>query len=164
MAESAPDPVENAVVGKSSADLPSPPKSLEANAGGVLRSTRAFIKMSLSSDRIDFADDDVPCSPSTLEELRFLLPLVLASDFKGLQTRLKNYTSEPDLVEKLLNGALPGRNGQTLLHIAAAQGSKQIVRLLLEHGANPAVRDNSGRHGDEWVDGMSRDVHRLLLW
>ena len=139
-------------------------KELEANEGGILRSTHAFIRMSLSSDKLEVPGDDVLYSPTTLQELRVLLPLVEAGDFKGLQTRLNDYTSKKSLITRLLNGALPGRNGQTLLHLAAAQGSKQIVQLLLEHGANPAVRDNNGRRGDEWFDGLSRSVHRLLLW
>jgi ankyrin repeat protein len=37
------------------------------------------------------------------------------------------------------------RRGQTALHLAAASGHEDAVRMLIEKGANPTVKDRSGR-------------------
>jgi ankyrin repeat protein len=38
-----------------------------------------------------------------------------------------------------------GENGLTALHLAATQGHVEIVRLLVEHGADPNIKDNFDR-------------------
>ena len=142
-------------------------RDLRANEGGVLRST---LQTSLSSETLVSERDDARDTPTTasVHQLRALLRVTLrlieAGDFIGLKSRLESYASKKCLAASLLDGVLPGRNGKTLLHIAAAKGSQQMVRLLLKHGANPAMRDNDGRSCDDWVDGMPRPVHRLLVW
>lgn len=139
---------------------------LQADEGGVLRSTRTFMRMSLSSQTIVFEGNDAHSSPTTrsMQELRALLHLIESNDSIGFKSGIETYASKKRFVASLLDGVLPGRNGKTLLHIAAAKGSQQMVQLLLKHGANPAVRDNKGRSCDDWVDGMPRTVHRLLVW
>ena len=36
-------------------------------------------------------------------------------------------------------------DGYSALHVAAANGNNTGVRLLLEHGADPLIKDNNGR-------------------
>ena len=133
--------------------------NLQANEAGVLHSTRAFIRMSSSRN-------DAHRIPTTrsMQELRALLHQIESNDFIGFKSKIETYASKKCFDASLINGVLPGRNGKTLLHIAAAKGSQQMVQLLLKHGANPAVRDNQGRSCDNWVDGMPRTLHRLLVW
>jgi ankyrin repeat protein len=38
-----------------------------------------------------------------------------------------------------------GENGITALHLVTAQGHVEIVRLLMEHGADPLIKDNFDR-------------------
>eukprot|EP00873_Tetraselmis_striata_P018816 jgi/Tetstr1/439080/TSEL_027570.t1 len=38
--------------------------------------------------------------------------------------------------------------GNTLLHVAAEQGLTEMAALLLDHGANPNIRNESGEYGD----------------
>ena len=113
--------------------------AVDASAGGVLRSTRAFIRMSLSSEPED--NDDAPYSPTTMQELRALLPLVLSGDFQGLKARLKHYLSEKMLVEKWINGVLPGRDGKTLLHLAAA-----LAHIAVNNAYHPVIGFGINKH------------------
>jgi uncharacterized protein len=39
----------------------------------------------------------------------------------------------------------------TALMLAAAQGEEEVVALLLEHGADPALRDRQGRTAADWA-------------
>jgi ankyrin repeat protein len=41
--------------------------------------------------------------------------------------------------------SMTDRGGQTALHSAAARGWAEVVAYLLEHGANPALKDMLGR-------------------
>ncbi|KAJ5794972.1 hypothetical protein N7457_001571 [Penicillium paradoxum] len=62
---------------------------------------------------------------------------------------------ELELMELLLkhgadvNKPLPSRHGESYLHIAARLGNASMVRLFLEHGANPIART---RHGFTALD------------
>jgi ankyrin repeat protein len=38
-----------------------------------------------------------------------------------------------------------GENGVTVLHLAVSEGQVEIVRLLVEHGADPQIKDNFDR-------------------
>jgi ankyrin repeat protein len=40
---------------------------------------------------------------------------------------------------------MTGRQGQTALFTAAEAGRTAVVKYLLEHGANPELRDDAGR-------------------
>ena len=41
--------------------------------------------------------------------------------------------------------SMTDRQGQTALHSAAGRGWAEVVAYLLEHGANPALKDMLGR-------------------
>jgi ankyrin repeat protein len=56
--------------------------------------------------------------------------------------------AQMESVERLLlRGADPNRraNGNTALHWAASKGDIEIARILLDHGANPTVRNREGQ-------------------
>ena len=38
------------------------------------------------------------------------------------------------------------RIGNTVLHVASYHGSKDVVKLLLNHGADPKAQNNSGEN------------------
>ena len=43
-------------------------------------------------------------------------------------------------------------NGSTALMNAALAGDADMVRLLLEYGADPSMKDNKGRNASDWAD------------
>lgn len=56
-----------------------------------------------------------------------------------------------------------GRCEATPLNIASFRGNADVVQLLLEHGADPEVRDADGRSAMEWAkDRKHRDVLTIL--
>ena len=59
-----------------------------------------------------------------------------------------------------------GKDGDTPLHFAAGFNKPDVVTLLLEHGANPSVRDNNGKTPFDWAKKneflRGSDVYRLL--
>jgi hypothetical protein len=64
--------------------------------------------------------------------------------YRGAQTLIKR-GDEPGLREALVAGLDPNlvnQNGWSLLMLAAVEGDVPLGRLLLEHGANPALRNN----------------------
>lgn len=66
----------------------------------------------------------------------YLLSTVLGSnDLNALDTLRKNN----------INLSAVNNDGRTLLHIAAADGKTEIVRYLLEYGANVHIRDRYNR-------------------
>ena len=77
---------------------------------------------------------------------------------------------DPRVVRFLLNnGADPNvlaqaQGGNTPLHRASRSGRIELVRLLVEHGANVEVRDNQGRTPMDVASGEKRDeIVKLLL-
>ena len=48
--------------------------------------------------------------------------------------------------------------GNTALHWAVKGGHLAMVRLLLEHRADPSVRDVSGKTALRWTIELSRDT------
>jgi ankyrin repeat protein len=61
-----------------------------------------------------------------------------------------------DLARRLLAAGISanarGPDGAPALIGAAAQGRTEVVRLLLEHGADPLARDMQGRNAQAWMD------------
>ena len=60
---------------------------------------------------------------------------------------------------------LTGGEGQSLLHLAAARGQRETVRLLLAKGAPADARDTDGATAVHWgaASGYSQVVDMLLL-
>ncbi|KAH6579413.1 hypothetical protein BSLG_010535 [Batrachochytrium salamandrivorans] len=72
---------------------------------------------------------------------RVLVPLLLcqvvrANDTPSLSTSLEEYGYMVDV---------PDYDGRTPLHVAASEGQRDCVEILLRHGANVHVRDNFGQ-------------------
>lgn len=71
---------------------------------------------------------------------------------------------DPDYVRALLDyGArVDDRReaGATALHYAAKAGFLQTIQVLLDHGADPAARDNRGRTPYDWLDQSAPSVDR----
>jgi ankyrin repeat protein len=64
--------------------------------------------------------------------------------YRGAQNLIKR-GDEPGLREALeagLDANLVNQNGWSLLMLAAVEGDVPLGRLLLEHGANPALQNN----------------------
>lgn len=57
------------------------------------------------------------------------------------RTRIVSLLLESDSI----NTNQPGENGVTALHLAVLKGNEDVVRLLLAEGADPDIKDNSGR-------------------
>ncbi len=53
-----------------------------------------------------------------------------------------------------------GENGVTALHLAATQGHVEIARLLVEHGADPRIKDNFERTA--YLIALQREQTNLL--
>ena len=56
--------------------------------------------------------------------------------------------------------------GETPLHRAAAYQSRETIQLLLDHGADPSLKDARGESPLSWASRhwRSRDTLRLLLY
>ncbi len=53
--------------------------------------------------------------------------------------------------------------GGTALMIAAARGNKEMIALLMDRGAKPQIKDNTGKDALAWTMGHGRkDVRELL--
>ncbi|GFS00578.1 ankyrin repeat and zinc finger domain-containing protein 1-like [Elysia marginata] len=59
-----------------------------------------------------------------------------------------------------------GDGGQTLLHVASQENQAQVIHLLLEHGADPAIKDKAGRIPYNLAGSESRNSFRrfMSLW
>ncbi|KAK3728093.1 hypothetical protein RRG08_022143 [Elysia crispata] len=59
-----------------------------------------------------------------------------------------------------------GDGGQTFLHVAAKENQAQLVHLLLEHGANPALKDKTGKTPYNLAGPEARNTFRrfMSLW
>lgn len=56
-----------------------------------------------------------------------------------------------------------GENGVTALHLAVAKGDPGLVKLLLSHGADPGIKDNSDRTAIDFAKrNNSLDLLRLM--
>lgn len=58
----------------------------------------------------------------------------------------------------------PGLQGQTLLHHAVRFGNEACVRLLIERGADPNVRDSGGDSVLDYIDenGALGDIEEMV--
>jgi hypothetical protein len=69
-----------------------------------------------------------------------------------------------DVVQLLLERGVDvnarAKDGCTALHEASAYGTPEIVRLLLEHGANVEMKNNNGRTPHQTMSGTPRDKAR----
>lgn len=82
-------------------------------------------------------------------------PLIVAARRSGAAARW--------LVERGAEVDEPGAGWMTALMHAAAAGDAGLCRFLLEHGADPDVRDAFGRPAEWWAErGGHDDVVRLL--
>lgn len=84
---------------------------------------------------------------------------------------------DPDYVRALLHGAKatdrrtgdPGQTAgvealnATALHFAAKAGFVETVKVLLEHGADPAAKDSRGRTPLDWLDEAAPSVPRTAV-
>ena len=62
-----------------------------------------------------------------------------------------------------INARREGLNGQTALTVAARKAEPPIVLALLEAGADPMVRDDTGRTPAEWAESMDRGEIATIL-
>lgn len=53
--------------------------------------------------------------------------------------------------------------GETPLHLAAAYGSKEMIQLLLDHHADPAIKDDRGESPLSWYSRHQRTAEHLKL-
>ena len=53
-----------------------------------------------------------------------------------------------------------GRHGATPVNVAAYRGHADVVKVLLDHGANPLSRDDQGLSAVEWA---RRRRHKAVL-
>lgn len=73
------------------------------------------------------------CRAGNAEELRNVYDINVAGGNEELQLGFLSY----------LNSSVTGENSPTLLHLAAFNSHRSLVRLLLELGADPTVKANS---------------------
>ena len=64
--------------------------------------------------------------------------------YRGAQNLIKrgDEAGLREALERGLDANLVNQNGWTLLMLAAVEGAVPLGRLLLEHGANPALQNN----------------------
>ncbi|RUS73022.1 hypothetical protein EGW08_019208 [Elysia chlorotica] len=67
-----------------------------------------------------------------------------------------------EAVAKFLSKPL-GDGGQTLLHVASRENHGQLVHLLLEHGADPALKDKAGKTAYNIAGTEARNVFRRFM-
>ncbi|KAJ7346000.1 hypothetical protein JRQ81_001950 [Phrynocephalus forsythii] len=129
------------------------PKALSGSCIETLGDTEDP-KVSLSrSEKSDEAQKQLEAqgAPSTPMQ-DALFTACKTGDAKTLQHLLGMVDSPADEQEEL-SGTAPQQllnqpldeSGWTLLHVAAAAGRSAVVQLLLENGADPAVRDRQGQ-------------------
>jgi ankyrin repeat protein len=81
-------------------------------------------------------------SPSIESEVIASLEILLAAG-SDVNAAITDLTSRTARIARI--NSLTDRQGQTALHQAAGRGWPEVVAYLLEHGANPAVKDGLGR-------------------
>lgn len=111
------------------------------------RAARGADKFSVQKLLEHGANPDLP----TMDDVS---PLMAASGYRAssidTRGRLRSEQQAFDITKLLLEQApeldvnYQSNVGQTALHGAATQGYTSIVRLLVEHGADPAIEDNFG--------------------
>jgi ankyrin repeat protein len=86
-------------------------------------------------------------------------------DHKGTEMLLKHIEERggKEELQKYVN--LSADNGHTALHIAASREDYEAVRVLLEHGADPRIKDNNQKKPCDIIRGLSavpRQIKNLL--
>lgn len=71
------------------------------------------------------------------------LRVAVTARVESVKEVLKYVEDQPDFLQELLQ--VQDNEGKTPLHVAAQYGSKVIVEMLLENGANPNTVDNEGK-------------------
>ncbi|KAJ7405261.1 ankyrin repeat and zinc finger domain-containing protein 1 isoform X1 [Willisornis vidua] len=102
------------------------------------------------------------CKTGDVQTLRHLLGLPESGSLPG-DSEDGEVTQTLDVVHSLLNQPLDER-GCSLLHVAACAGRAEAVRLLLEAGADPALRD--GRERTPYcvsADRLTRNAFRKFM-
>jgi len=56
---------------------------------------------------------------------------------------------------------LQEHSGKTALHFAAMNGNAAMIRILIDHGADPCIRDEMGRIARDYTR-ESSDAHEIL--
>jgi ankyrin repeat protein len=85
--------------------------------------------------------------------------------YRGAQNLIKR-GDEAGLREALdagLDANLVNQNGWSLLMLAAVEGNVPVGRLLLEHGANPALQNNKGETALSLANHRGFDLFAALL-
>ncbi|XP_022238619.1 ankyrin repeat and zinc finger domain-containing protein 1-like isoform X2 [Limulus polyphemus] len=85
--------------------------------------------------KISVSDSEVPLSPKS----RFHRRRSHSRSFSGSES-----DSTPPVNLTILNEPISD-TGSTLLHVAAKEGQREIVRLLMENGADPSTKDKYGK-------------------
>jgi ankyrin repeat protein len=81
-------------------------------------------------------------SPSIESEVIASLEILLAAG-ADVNAAITDLTSRTARIARI--NSMTDRQGQTALHSAAGRGWADVVAYLLEHGANPGVKDGLGR-------------------
>jgi cytohesin len=93
---------------------------------------------------------------------------VVGTRSKGIEPRrIRTWPPDPSVVTGLLDRGADAEardvNGYTTLHIAARNGTTDVLEVLLEAGADPDARDRRGRTPLHWAAELNRPHHLKAL-